>query len=124
MICSLAEGVLSQYTSVAEEKVSYENFANNLALIDSRNEAEAASGGSGVHGITKFADMPTDEFNAVYLGFNAPTTTTRKLLHLFDSKDKSSPHRQLTTSQFKNWDESYEVGVRDQGANSNSWFVH
>jgi hypothetical protein len=47
-----------------------------MKIIDERNEAEVAAGGSGVHGITKFMDMSEEEFNTAYLGYKSVPSST------------------------------------------------
>lgn len=36
--------------------------------MDERNSAEESAGGTGVHGITMFSDLTTEEFRSNYLG--------------------------------------------------------
>lgn len=50
------------YTTMGEEQHRYENFLQTLKLIDERNKLDI-----GVHGITQFADMTQQEFEATYL---------------------------------------------------------
>lgn len=47
------------YESVAEEAKRFEIFVENLKIIDERNAAEAAVGGSGQHGINKVGRLPS-----------------------------------------------------------------
>ena len=51
-----------QYATMDEEVSRFNTFVANLAVIDSRNVAEAAAGGEAVHGITKFSDLSQQEF--------------------------------------------------------------
>ena len=44
-------------------------------MIDDRNSAEIAAGGSSIHGVTKFADLSQEDFESNYLGYVAPTET-------------------------------------------------
>ena len=50
------------YATMEEETMRFGFFLENLKIVDERNEAEAAAGGSAVHGITKFSDMSQMEF--------------------------------------------------------------
>jgi len=43
-------------------------FIKNLRIIDDRNQAERAAGGTAVHGINKFSDWHPDEFSSFFLG--------------------------------------------------------
>jgi len=56
-----------KYASADEEVNRFKIFSSMLEVIDARNTIEAASGGSAVHGITRFADMSQDEFQVMYL---------------------------------------------------------
>ena len=63
---------MEKYIDDDEENLRYENFLAFLSLIDERNIAEVAAGGTSIHGITKFADLSQDEFEATYLGYVTP----------------------------------------------------
>jgi hypothetical protein len=75
------------YASADQEDTAYDNFKDFLKLVDDRNTAEAKEGrGTGVHGITKFADLSTEEFSKMLgskssfsencVGFTKIETTT------------------------------------------------
>lgn len=55
------------YSSTAEDATRFSIFVENMKIADERNAAEAAGGGSAVHGITKFSDMSQEEFASRYL---------------------------------------------------------
>ena len=56
------------YSSDSDEYATrLSNFKITLQVIDERNQEEALTQGDGVHGITKFADLSQEEFEAAYL---------------------------------------------------------
>lgn len=40
-----------------------------MEIADKRNAAESTSGGTAIHGVTKFSDLSQNEFEQTYLGF-------------------------------------------------------
>ena len=50
-----------------ETEVRFATFKRNLKLVDKRNKAETANGGSAIHGITKFSDLSEEEFKSQFL---------------------------------------------------------
>ena len=70
LVTSMWESFKAEYGrdyTGAEEAKRLKIFLENLQIIDERNAKEARAGGSGVHGINKFADVSQDEFKARYL---------------------------------------------------------
>jgi cathepsin F len=55
------------YATQEEENRRFGIFAETLKIVDQRNAADRAAGGSAVHGITRFADLTQDEFASMYL---------------------------------------------------------
>mmetsp|Transcript_25421 Transcript_25421/g.37481 ORF Transcript_25421/g.37481 Transcript_25421/m.37481 type:complete len:347 (+) Transcript_25421:65-1105(+) len=60
------------YSTMEEETHRFNIFVEQLKVIDERNAREAASGGSAVHGITRFSDMTQEEFEETFLDKNIP----------------------------------------------------
>lgn len=56
-----------EYATMKEEMHRFDIFQNTLQVIDARNKAEKESGGSARHGVTRFADLSQEEFEAMYL---------------------------------------------------------
>lgn len=65
----IVHDLLAQYDTDDEEMVGFQNFQSFLSLIDERNTAEIANGGSSIHGITKFCDLTQTEFEKNFLGY-------------------------------------------------------
>jgi C1A family cysteine protease len=55
------------YDSMDVELRRFQIFIDNLKMVDSRNAAELAAGGSAVHGITTFLDLTQLEFESKFL---------------------------------------------------------
>lgn len=55
------------YATASEESARFAIFSQTLQTIDARNAAEVAAGGEAVHGVTQFADLTQEEFNAQFL---------------------------------------------------------
>lgn len=91
---------------VDEYETRFETFKTFLDLCDARNMAEANSGGSGVHGITMFADLVPSEFEA-YLGYVATSSTVD--IEYYDGEEYTG---ELTSVD---WTDVYTTPVKDQG---------
>lgn len=98
------------YQSVDEENIRYTYFRNFLQVIDNRNGNDTLA----VHGITKFADLSTDEFKKVSLGYKPSTiaTNSEKLVYL-ESYDGNET--------YINWADVYTTAVKDQGYCGSCW---
>ena len=71
------------YASSSEEASRFAVFTENMKIVDERNAAEKAMGGSATHGITKFSDLTQDEFSERFLTSVPPETPTRhNLVHM------------------------------------------
>jgi hypothetical protein len=57
------------YGSTEERQLRFTVFQENLDRIAAQNAAEAATGGSAVFGVTKFADLTPGEFALQYKGY-------------------------------------------------------
>jgi len=55
------------YASSEEFQIRFKIFEENLKVIDQRNAENIAAGGEAVHGVTQFADLTQNEFEATYL---------------------------------------------------------
>ena len=101
------------YESVEEEYIRFENFKIFLAKIDENNLAEQTYGkGMAIHGITKFADLSTDEFKSHYLGYIAPSVVPTK---------KTIPQVVTTAKTVMDWSGIYTTAVKDQGYCGSCW---
>jgi cathepsin F len=97
------------YQSVDEESIRYIYFRNFLQVIDDRNGNDTLA----LHGITKFADLSTDEFKKVSLGYKPLTTTNNAKPVYLDSYDGNET--------YINWADVYTTAVKDQGYCGSCW---
>jgi len=97
------------YQSVDEESIRYIYFRNFLQVIDDRNGNDTLA----VHGITKFADLSTDEFKKVSLGYKPLITTNNAKPVYLDSYDGNET--------YINWADVYTTAVKDQGYCGSCW---
>jgi len=134
------------YKSSAEEDDAFDNFKDFLKLVDDRNTAEAKEGrGTGVHGITKFADMSQSDFTKRYLTFKKNTDVNLKKFGTeapgeseVDSLEAQSDRRAARErrrrlggrgggtnnkkgSEVVDWSGVYTTGVNDQGYCGSCW---
>lgn len=91
------------YNSMDEENNRFKNFVNNLAVIDARNKAERAAGGSAEHGVTKFSDLTDSEFRS-RLGYVMNNSTNNNIAVV-----------PTTTATFADWTGIYTTAVKNQG---------
>jgi len=92
------------YETAAEDAKRFAFFVENLKIADARNVAEAAAGGTAVHGVTKFSDFSQDEFNSMMLG-SKPTG---------DEKHNLVTPPESGASINVNWAGTYTTPVKNQ----------
>ena len=51
----------------SQESIRFNNFVDNLKLIDERNNLEVKAGGSAFHDLTRFSDLSQSEFESQFL---------------------------------------------------------
>lgn len=103
------------YTTQNEEMTRFQNFVENLAVIDQRNAEELAAGGSAIHGITKFADMSVKEFFDAFLNLDASKGLTGGNATVVDYVSD------VGLGSSKDWAGVYTTAVRDQGYCGSCW---
>ena len=102
------------YKGNAEEKARLNKFKDFLVLIDERNAAEAAAGTDGLHGITKFADLSQEEFEATNLG-NFKMIQEKNLIDAGAVVGDFVEVEKRTGEESLDWTEMYTTSVNDQG---------
>jgi hypothetical protein len=76
------------YATKDEENNRFEIFVKNLSVIEERNTAERAAGGSAVHGVTKFSDLLQEEFEQQFLTADVTQKTVGRTM----LKDLAKPN--------------------------------
>jgi hypothetical protein len=95
--------------TVEEEATRFATFMGNLKVADERNKAETKGA---EHGITKFMDLPPQEFKQKYLGYEPPEMRPARL-------PVDVPP--LTTKATKDWTGHYTTSVKNQGHCGSCW---
>ena len=91
-----------------EHYLRYNHFKAFLKTVDDRNRREKASGGSAIHGITKYADVGPDDFARLlggnYRGGSLVSTETKGR--------SQTVHMKLTQPSSRDWTNSYTTPVK------------
>lgn len=103
-----------KYSTMNEEMDRYNIFIENLKIIDVRNMLERNSGGSAIHGITKFSDLSQDEFSTRYL-LSKPSMRSGKAEVLKDVPQYTGP------AGLVDWTGILTTSVKDQGYCGSCW---
>lgn len=98
-----------EYATMKEHMHRFDVFQNTLQVIDARNKAEKESGGSARHGVTRFADLTQEEFEAMYLD-----SRTSKNIRQRNATVIATPRGQ--TSGAVDYTGSQTTAVKDQGS--------
>lgn len=101
------------YASEKEESDRFNIFIQNLKIIDERNAMET---GSATHGITKFADLTTEEFKASHLNYD-PIRAALVNKTMATDIEPLAPG----SSASQDWTGTYTTPVKDQGYCGSCW---
>ena len=98
------------YVNDEEETLRFGIFRTNLLMIDKHNDEENANvDNRAVHGITKFADLSSEEFQSMYL-----TATTDHSNGKEQSTKRHSHKKTITASGIVDWTGVYTGAVEEQ----------
>mmetsp|Transcript_7826 Transcript_7826/g.7998 ORF Transcript_7826/g.7998 Transcript_7826/m.7998 type:complete len:393 (-) Transcript_7826:170-1348(-) len=111
------------YESDEENDQRYQYFKANLALADQRNQIEKENGGTAIHGITKFSDIPHDEFMKTHRGMkNVQYQSPKDADIVNEQPDKVESEKTSNAIHgLKDWRGIYTTPVKYQGACNSCW---
>ena len=103
--------------STAEEKDRFAVFEESLLRIDALNENERALNSTVVYGVTNFADLTVEEFQATYLGTKPPAgyLAQRRLMKIAPAVSRPM---KLTAAD---WRGIYTTPIKYQGGCGSCW---
>ena len=91
----------------------FTKFKNNLKIIDERNAAERARGGTAVHGVTKFSDYDDEEFAAAFLVASPMGASSGAIM--------TEVPEYVGEEDIVTWEGLYTKGIVDQGYCGACW---
>lgn len=129
---SLFNDFISTYNrDYAQQAEEYEKrlavFKTNLALADVRNAKEAAINGSGVHGVTKFSDLTSEEFVSTYLMQETSESAERRKNRRSRKAEESETPNRIAGSDptliYVDWTDDTTTDVKNMGSCGGSWAI-
>jgi len=100
------------YETMEEESRRFNNFLENLKMVDVRNQQEIRNHGSAVHGITKFSDLSQAEFESRFL----TADISQKVKSVSDYEGVVD-----ATAGLVDWSGKLTTPVKDQGYCGSCW---
>jgi len=103
-----------KYDTMDEESRRFYLFVENLKSADLRNSQEAKSGGSAIHGVTRFSDMSQSEFESSMLTSDPSMRTNGGDVAVIDTPVDA-------TAGLIDWSGKLTTAVKDQGYCGSCW---
>ena len=104
-----------KYESEEENAKRLQIFVKNLAIAESRNEAERSAGGSAIHGITRFSDLHPDEFKSMFLSSDVSMKGS------LADRDVALDLPEYDSSSEVDWSGVYTTPVKNQRQCGSCW---